>query len=59
LGTLTARGLTTKPEAFVRGKIAFAVFINDGNRSLFRDLDEVVAADRMRDVESPSTHTER
>jgi hypothetical protein len=50
LGVLTARGLTTEPAAFLRGKIGFAVFVNDDNRALFRELHEVLEMDRARSV---------
>jgi hypothetical protein len=36
------RGITqTDPQKFLRGKIAFAIFENPGNRALLAELDRI------------------
>jgi hypothetical protein len=40
-GVLVARGVTTDPQAFLRGKIGFAVQINPRNRELLSEFSEI------------------
>jgi RNA-directed DNA polymerase len=45
LGVLVARGITANPEAFLRGKIGFAVQIHRRNRELLREMGDVVSCE--------------
>jgi RNA-directed DNA polymerase len=45
LGVLAARGVTTAPGAFLRGKISFAIQINPRNRELLRDLEDLLSSE--------------